>query len=171
MLGGLLHELLTAGRVPFFFLLDNVPLLIARRKASRAVPVTGVRGAGAEGLWGKNFLEAAVTDGVVIPWTVRGSSSSRATGKSPGLLPEAINLIEGCCRQEPGARLTLDDLARRLESLSTRKVAHGGGLRRGESRPATSNSDSLLGGVPRRVVVEHPIGWDSTLTSVQVSTR
>ncbi len=120
MLGGLLYELLTAGHVPFHWLLGNVELLCARLFSARPVPVPGVLGPGAAGLKGKSVLEAHVIDGVAIPWSVRLHASLPG---SVARLAEAKGLLEGCLKTDPSARLALDALSRALERLVAGEAA------------------------------------------------
>jgi hypothetical protein len=115
MLGGLLYELLTAGHLPYEWALDNVSLLRARLVTDGHVPLAGVAGPGAVGLLGKSVVEAAVIDGVRIPWTVR----------EPGqLLAEAQALITLCCAQDPSARITVAALAQALEAMRGAVTCH-----------------------------------------------
>lgn len=113
MLGGLLYELLTAGHVPYHWLLGNTELLRARLVSAAPVPILGAPGPGAAGLKGKNVLEAAVIDGVAVPWKVRIGASPASTTR----LDETKALVEACLRQDPAARPKLDALSSSLEHL------------------------------------------------------
>jgi hypothetical protein len=151
MLGGLLYELLTAGHVPYHWLLRDVKLAIERRRSSVPVAIPFSKGATAEGLLGKSMVQAAEVDDVALPWNVQIA----ATASSPDAearLAEAIALIEGCCKLEPSARLKLEDLSRALESLHTREVAarRGAAFAPSPSTPRDSGVpavSSLLGSI------------------------
>jgi hypothetical protein len=159
MLGGLLYELLTAGHVPFHFLLDNVPLLLARRKSAGPVRVTGVRGVGAEGLRGKTMVEAAAIDGVSIPWTVQPNTLPGSAGR----LEEAKVLIDRCCKDVPSERLTLDELSGLLQDLQSREAAEEMAYGRAPLPPPRGCADRGAS-APTGPAVD----WADTFTCVQV---
>jgi hypothetical protein len=127
MLGGLLYELLTAGRVPFHWLLGDIELLTARLRSAVPVPVPGVPGPGAAGLKGRNVLEAALIDGVSTPWSVRLHA---ALPGSAARLGEAQRLVVDCTKEDATERLTLDGLSRALGDLFSAELAeaHVAGL-------------------------------------------
>jgi hypothetical protein len=111
-LGGLLVELLTAGAPPFHWLAKD-PAQLALRRASDG-PVHDPRtGATLAGLLGVSCIEAAAVDGVLVPWCVRAYT----TPGSPRRLEDVKALVLGCLAPAPAARLALDDVRRRLESL------------------------------------------------------
>ncbi len=118
LLGGLLYELLTAGHEPYHWLLDDADLFLARLRSAALVPIPGAPGHGLPGLQGKNTLEAAVIDGVPVPWTVE--ADYRGPGESADLLEEAKGLVEACLQQDPAARPTLDRLWDAVVSLHCR---------------------------------------------------
>jgi hypothetical protein len=120
MLGGLLFELLSAGHVPFFWLLRDVTLLIDRRRSSAPVPIPFVPGPGPAGLLGKSVLEAAAMDGVAIPWTVRTQSLAA--------LVAAQALVARCCKENPSVRVHMGALSRALEVLHAAEMVDAGRL-------------------------------------------
>jgi hypothetical protein len=119
MLGGLAHELLTAGTPPFHWLaadLESALLLGRRRATAERVPIPGLRG-GLWGLLGKNVFEVAEEDGEAIPWCVR----AKGTPGGPGRLRELLALVAQCLAREPEARPKLPALLAAFQDLLGRE--------------------------------------------------
>ncbi len=117
MLAGLAYELMTAGVIPFHWLsLDaESTLLLARRRATAdSVPVTGAL-TGVPGLLGVSVLDAAMQQGVDIPWRVRVEGTPDGARRCLEL--EA--LVRDCFQCDPSARPKLGQLYSRLHLLST----------------------------------------------------
>ena len=97
--GGTLHEILSCGDAPFWWLLSN-SILLSQRRGS-AVPV-GIPGTtfSVPGLLGKSSLEAARIDSQPITWRVKmdGAEGSRAR------LGELVGIMEGCLVEDPTKR-------------------------------------------------------------------
>jgi serine/threonine protein kinase len=121
--GGLLHEMLTAGVVPFFWLSDAVSFPLLRRRRQSATPVEVPAPGGAVTVWpglrGKSTLEAAALDRVPIPWAVDVSASPGSAGR----LEETKVLMSQCLLSDPVARIKLSVLGRQLGDLLAREVA------------------------------------------------
>ncbi len=97
MLGGLMFEVLTGGRAPFFWLAGNPALMVARRRSARPVPVPG-SSSGAAGLLGLSTVAAAAADGVPLAWRVQAGP-----GAQPRL--EALaRIMELCLTTSPEDR-------------------------------------------------------------------
>jgi len=103
--GGLMHELLTAGDVPFWWLVENPQLLTLRRRSEGPVRVPGTRFTDT-GLKGKSTVEAAGMDDQPITLRVRmdGSEGSR------GRLQRVVKVMEGCLDTDPKKRWKTDAL-------------------------------------------------------------
>jgi hypothetical protein len=113
MLGGLFYEILTVGKVPFHWLPPLYPTasLYQRRTSADAVPDSS--GQLRPGLLDKNVLEAAVIDGVEVPWSVQQAASPGSASR----LVEAKSLVERCCQRDPFARPSTKSLSDTLRSL------------------------------------------------------
>jgi len=117
MLGGLFYEILTVGHVPFHWLLPLYPTesLHQRRTSADAVPDSS--GQLRPGLLDKNVSEAAMIDGVEVPWSVHQA----ALPGSASRLVEAKSLVERCCQMDPIARPDTRALSDTLLSLLNRE--------------------------------------------------
>jgi hypothetical protein len=107
MLGGLLYELLTVGKVPFEWLLPLYPIESVHRRRISAEDVPDSSGQLRPGLLDKNVLEAAAIDGVEVPLSVQEAVR----------LFEAKVLVERCCQRDPFARPSTKALSDTLRSL------------------------------------------------------
>ncbi len=103
--GGLMHEVLTAGDVPFWWLVVNPQLLTLRRTSDGPVPIPGTRFTEV-GLKGKSTVEAAGIDCQPITLRVRmdGSEGSRDR------LQQVVKIMEGCLDTDPKKRWKPDAL-------------------------------------------------------------
>ncbi len=103
--GGLMHEVLTAGDVPFWWLVVNPQVLTLRRTSDGPVPIPGTRFTDV-GLKGKSTIEAAGVDGQPITLRVRmdGSEGSR------GRLRQVVKIMEDCLETDPKKRWKTDAL-------------------------------------------------------------
>ncbi len=108
--GGMLHEMMTCGNAPFWWLLENAQLLRERRCSSGPVRLPGTT-LSVPGLLGKSTLQAAAIDGENLTWRVRLSEGSEG---SAGRLRQLLDILEGCLEEEPGKRRKLDALYVRL---------------------------------------------------------
>jgi hypothetical protein len=117
MLGGLFYEILTLGKVPFQWLLPfhTAESLLQRRTSAEAVPDSS--GQLRPGLLDKNVLEAAVIDGVEVPWSVQQAASPGSASR----LVEAKSLVERCCQRDSIARPDTRALSDTLRSLLNRE--------------------------------------------------
>jgi hypothetical protein len=103
--GGVLHELLTCGDVPFWWLLKNMSLLYQRRCSAEPVEIPGTDFT-VPGLKNMNTLVAAAVDKKAPTWRVR-------LGDVPGSgtrLQEVVSIMEGCLEEDPARRLKVDVL-------------------------------------------------------------
>ncbi len=98
--GGTLHEIMTCGDAPFWWLLKNMQLLCERRCSGDLVEVPGTEFTVA-GLLGKSTLQAAVIDRKPITWRVRVEEGSEGSAHR---LRELVEILEGCLEEEPGKR-------------------------------------------------------------------
>jgi serine/threonine protein kinase len=98
--GGTLHEIMTCGDAPFWWLVEHRTILIQRRRSSDPVrlPCTTVR---VPGLLGKNTLQAAALDSEPVTWRVRVEEGSEG---SASRLRELVNILEGCLEEDPSRR-------------------------------------------------------------------
>jgi hypothetical protein len=113
MLGGLLYEILTVGKVPFHWLLPLYSTESLHRRRISAEDVPDSSGQLRRGLLGKNVLEAAVIDGVEVPWSVQEAASPGSASR----LVEAKLLVGRCCQWDPIARPATEALSDTLSSL------------------------------------------------------
>ncbi len=98
--GGTLHEIMTCGDTPFWWL-QQIPAILAQRRCSRdpiRIPGTAFR---VPGLLGKSTLEAAALDSEPVTWRVRVVEGSEG---SAGRLRELVNILEGCLLEDPDKR-------------------------------------------------------------------
>jgi hypothetical protein len=103
--GGLMHEVLTAGDVPFWWLVENPPLLALRRRSEGTVRIPGTPFS-MTGLKGKSTVEAAGIDGQPITLRVRveGNAGSRDR------LQRVVKIMEDCLDTDPKKRWKTDAL-------------------------------------------------------------
>jgi hypothetical protein len=98
--GGTLHEIMTCGDAPFWWLLKNTQLLHGRRCSADPVEIPGAT-LKLRGLRGKNTLEAAAIDCQAVAWRVRVVEGSEG---SAGRLRDLVNILEKCLEEDPGKR-------------------------------------------------------------------
>ncbi len=97
--GGTLHEIMTCGDAPFWWLLEN-SILLAQRRCSKdpiRIPGTSCR---VPGLQGKSTLQAAVIDRKPVTWRVRVEGSEGSAHR----LRELVEILEGCLEEDPDKR-------------------------------------------------------------------
>jgi hypothetical protein len=98
--GGTLHEIMTCGDAPFWWLLRNMQLLYERRCSAAPVELPGTEFTVA-GLLGKNTLQAAVIDRKPVTWRVRVEEGSEGSAYR---LRELVEILEGCLEEDPVKR-------------------------------------------------------------------
>jgi hypothetical protein len=98
--GGTLHEIMTCGDAPFWWLLEIPQLLYQRRCSSDPMRIPGSRVA-LPGLLGKSTLEAAALDSEPVSWRVRMEEGSEGSAYR---LRELVVILEGCLEEDPGKR-------------------------------------------------------------------
>jgi hypothetical protein len=98
--GGTLHEIMTCGDAPFWWLLKNMQLLCERRCSGDLVEVPGTEFTVA-GLLGKSTLQAAVIDRKPVTWRVRVEEGSEGSAYR---LRELVEILEGCLEEDPVKR-------------------------------------------------------------------
>jgi serine/threonine protein kinase len=103
--GGLMHEVLTAGDVPFWWMVENSPLLALRRRSEVPVRVPGTRFTEV-GLKGKSTVEAAGIDDQPITLRVRMNGSEGSRDR----LQQVVKIMEGCLDTDPKKRWKTDAL-------------------------------------------------------------
>jgi hypothetical protein len=89
-LGGTLHEILSCGDAPVWWLLRNTMLLAERRCSSEPVEIPG-SDVMLPGLLGKSTLEAAALDRKPITWRVKVDGSEGSGHR----LGELVAIMEG----------------------------------------------------------------------------
>ena len=109
MLGGLMFEVLTCGRPPYYWFSTS---LVRQRRSHAANTLFRPVGIPADilGLGNLSVVKAAVVDGVDIPWRVAGASTAQ--------LSRAIDLMEQCMASNPTSRPLLGQVLQALETLS-----------------------------------------------------
>jgi hypothetical protein len=112
MLGGVLYEMLTAGRPPYHWLQSSLSLLSQRLTTTAAIRIPGTA-LSAPGLLGKNVLEAAALDGEAVPWCVQADATPRSSDR----LATLKSILERCLAREPSLRWSLPDLLSALKEL------------------------------------------------------
>jgi hypothetical protein len=98
--GGTLHEIMTCGDAPFWWLLENMTLLAQRRRSADPVRIPGSRFS-LPGLLGKNTLQAAALDSETVAWRVRVEEGNEGSAYR---LRELVDILEGCLEEDPGMR-------------------------------------------------------------------
>jgi hypothetical protein len=98
--GGTLHEIMTCGDAPFWWLFENAILLSQRRSRADPVPIPGTTFS-VPGLRGKSSLQAAVVDSQPITWRVRLDGSEASAGR----MQELIDIVGGCLEEDSDKRL------------------------------------------------------------------
>ena len=107
MLGGLLFEVLTCGRPPFYWVPRE---LVGPRRLHTAGELFRPAGSIREevGLLGQSVLDAAALDGIDVPWCVDRDDAPRSA---------LIDVMERCLQGNPTARPSLRDVQVILEGL------------------------------------------------------
>jgi hypothetical protein len=98
--GGTLHEIMTCGDAPFWWLLENSILLAQRRCSADPIRIPGSRFS-LPGLLGKTTLEAAALDSEPVTWRVRVEEGSEGSAYR---LRELVEILEGCLEEDPDKR-------------------------------------------------------------------
>jgi hypothetical protein len=98
--GGTLHEIMTCGDAPFWWLLGIPQMLYQRRCTADPMPVPGTT-VTVPGLLGRSTLEAASLDREPVTWRVRLVEGSEG---SAGRLRELVDILEGCLEEDPCRR-------------------------------------------------------------------
>jgi hypothetical protein len=98
--GGMLHEIMTCGDAPFWWLQENSSLLAQRRCSAgpMRIPATSFW---VEGLLGKSTLQAATIDKERVTWRVRVVEGSDG---SAGRLRDLVAILERCLEENPSRR-------------------------------------------------------------------
>jgi serine/threonine protein kinase len=131
MLGGLLFELLSAGGRPFQWLEGIPDLLAQRRKQALPVVMPGATSPeGVVGLHGKNTVEAAAIDGVVVNWCVKLG----ATPGSARRFQDLQDLMLEALSSDPATRPSVALFGTRVRQLYLEESA---------LRPILSSGDSF----------------------------
>jgi hypothetical protein len=98
--GGTLHEIMTCGDAPFWWLLKNTPLLYERRCSADPVEIPGTTFR-VPGLRGKSTLQAIIVDSQTVTWRVRMAEGSEGGAYR---LRELVEILEGCLEEDPVKR-------------------------------------------------------------------
>jgi hypothetical protein len=98
--GGLLHEIMTCGNAPFWWMPGTAQLLLEQRCSKDPIRIPGTTFS-APGLLGKSTLQAAALDSEPVPWRVRVEEGSEG---SASRLRELVEVLEGCLEEDPVKR-------------------------------------------------------------------
>jgi serine/threonine protein kinase len=98
--GGTLHEIMTCGDAPFWWLLEHPTILVQRRRSRDPIRIPGSRFS-LPGLLGKNTLQAAALDSEPVTWRVRVEEGNEG---SACRLRELVEILEGCLEEDPDKR-------------------------------------------------------------------
>jgi uncharacterized membrane protein YgcG len=128
MLGGLMFEVLTGGRSPYFWIHEDTRLgaMLACRRAPPHVVVALGGGVSHAGLRGLSTLAAAARDGVAVPWHVSDDSGAVVVlaaadadaSQHATVLAMTVELVAACLHETVGERPSMTEVQNTLARLS-----------------------------------------------------